>query len=221
MFADDSKIYMPIRDMNDCLSLQADISSICDWCDINKMAINERKCAQLSITRSVNPIVYTYTMNHSPINSVESISDLGVTISRDLSFSNHIHNIIKKANRRLWLVKRALGFSAPVKCKLQAYVSFVRPILEYCSIIWSPSSKEYLMSVESVQKHATNYILNNPPILNPRHINYKDRLLSCNLLPLSFRREIRDITFFYKAVNNFYDIDISHFINFVDSNRTR
>ena len=46
-------------------------------------------------------------------------------------------------------------------------------------------------------------------------ITYKERLLSLNLLPLSYDREIKDLTFFYKALFGFVNVDLSNFASFV------
>ena len=35
---------------------------------------------------------------------------------------------------------------------LKAYITYVRPILEYCSPVWSPHLKNLIYKIESVQK---------------------------------------------------------------------
>ena len=42
-----------------------------------------------------------------------------------------------------------------------------------------------------------------------------------NLLPLSYDREIKDLTYFFKLLNGFYDLSMSNFASFVSHNRTR
>jgi hypothetical protein len=42
-----------------------------------------------------------------------------------------------------------------------------------------------------------------------------------SLLPLSYDREIKDLTYFFKLLNGFYDLNISNFVSFVSHNRTR
>ena len=59
------------------------------------------------------------------------------TVSRDLSWSHHVDEIVNKANKVAGLLKRTVGsknreiFS--MLCK-----SFVRPISEYACPVWSP-----------------------------------------------------------------------------------
>ena len=52
-------------------------------------------------------------------------------------------------------------------------------------------------------------------------MEYKDRLLALNLLPLVYNREIKDLTFFFKTLHGFYDLNILNFVSFVSYSRTR
>ena len=52
-------------------------------------------------------------------------------------------------------------------------------------------------------------------------IPYKEWLLSLNLLPLSYDREIKDLTFFFKALFGFVNVDLCNFVLFVNHGRTR
>ena len=75
-------------------------------------------------------------------------------------------------------------------------------ILEYGSVVWSPGDKDSIPSIENVQRKATNFITCNPHITQPGYIDYQRRLTMCNLLPLSYRRELADIIFFCRSYNN-------------------
>ena len=99
----------------------------------------------------------------------------------------------------------------------------VRSILEYGSVIWSPTFKYLILTIEKIQRRATNYILSNTKRPNPRHANYKERLLQLNLLPLTFRREIIDIQLFLKTWNsqNKLGRPIDKLLNFTQPNQGR
>ena len=58
---------------------------------------------------------------------------LGVLLSHDMSWSNHIHTIATKAHQKLGFLRRNLKGS-PLDCKKLAYVALVRSALEYASI---------------------------------------------------------------------------------------
>ena len=44
-----------------------------------------------------------------PLNDVDNFKDLGVTITRDLSWGNHISVTVNKANKVLGSIKRSVG----------------------------------------------------------------------------------------------------------------
>ena len=48
-------------------------------------------------------------MLHKPLKDLKSFKDLGVTISKDLSWDNHISITVNKANNLLGLIKRSVG----------------------------------------------------------------------------------------------------------------
>ena len=63
---------------------------------------------------------------------MKSIKALGITISYDLSWRDHIHDVVNKASRVLGVIERVLGSKSITEFSL-LYKSLVRPILEYIS----------------------------------------------------------------------------------------
>ena len=64
-----------------------------------------------------------------------------------------------KANRTLGFVRRNLR-GATHTAKAQAYISLVRPQLEYCSTIWSPHQQNLVHDLEMVQHRAARFVKN-------------------------------------------------------------
>ena len=106
------------------------------------MDFNVIKCYIITFTRSKNPILFDYTMNGVPFQSVDEIHDLGVILTSSLSWNNHIDNIISKAARISGLMKRTLGWHASSQTKYIMYCSLVRPLLEYCTVVWRGTSRK-------------------------------------------------------------------------------
>ena len=52
---------------------------------------------------------YTLDLNGEILKSVKNIQDLSITISFDLSWSDHIHEVVNKANKVLGVIKSVLG----------------------------------------------------------------------------------------------------------------
>ena len=62
---------------------------------------------------------------------------LGLTLDNHLTFSKHIDNICKKANITLGLIRRNT-YHCQRYVKIDAYNTYVRPLLDYAAFVWSP-----------------------------------------------------------------------------------
>ena len=98
-------------------------------------------------------------------------------------------------------------------------MALCRSILEYNTVVWNPSTKD--LALESVQRKVTNYLTNNPKRPSNLHIEYRERLLTWNLLPLTYHREFYDIIFFLKSLRGMIAFNILDYINFQHDVLTR
>jgi len=90
-------------------------------------------------------------------------------MSSDLSPSLHVNEIVAKGHKRAALIYRAF-VSRDINIRLRAYLVYVRPLLEFNSIIWSPYTIKDITSIESVQRRFTKRL----PGFNT--LCYRDRL---------------------------------------------
>ena len=100
-----------------------------------------------------------YRLHGQELQSVEHSKYLGVTLSNDLSWNKHIQDVAAKGNRTLGFVKRNLKECTP-KVKAASYGSLVRPVLEYASTVWDPTTKTNIDSLEQVQRRASRFVTN-------------------------------------------------------------
>jgi len=96
-----------------------------------------------------------YVINNSLLHSITSSTDLGVKMSSNLSFSEHINSIMVKAKFRSNHIIRCF-LSKDCNLLTQAFITYVRPLLEYCSPVWSLSYVTLINTIESVQRFFTN-----------------------------------------------------------------
>ena len=89
---------------------------------------------------------------------MRNIKDLGVTISFDLSWSDHIHDVVNKANKVLGVIKGLLGSNSVNEFSL-LYKSLVRLILEYAAPVWCLFLVKDIVSLEKVQRRASRLAL--------------------------------------------------------------
>ena len=89
----------------------------------------------------------------------DSTKYIGVELQSSLSWNRHIDQTVKNANSMLGFVRRNLRISTE-RTKTSAYRSMVRPLLEYCSTVWSPYNQEDIKKIEMVQRRAASYVTN-------------------------------------------------------------
>ena len=135
---------------------------------------------------------------------------MGVILSHDLSWNCHILEIVKKARSRCGLVKRTLGADVKFEVKRLCYISLIRPLLEYVTHFWTPYNKNLITQIESIQRNVSKYIVDN------NSLNYKQRLIKYELLPLSLRNDFLDLVFIFNSVNDLNDFNIESVASFSD-----
>jgi len=99
----------------------------------------------------------TFAINNIPLPGVTSYRDLGITISItcELSPSPHIKDIVTKAHRRANMI-HCCFVSRNVNLLTRAFITYVRPLLEYNCVASSPHLKHDIELIEQVQRRFTN-----------------------------------------------------------------
>ena len=85
----------------------------------------------------------------------------------------------------------------------------------YCSPIWRPHLIKHILLLESVQRKATKWILQD------FNSDYRSRLCKLKLLPLMRQFEFNDISFFLKSISSTSNhFDVLQFIKFSHTARS-
>jgi hypothetical protein len=116
LFADDTIVYLTIKSNQDVQTLQKDLNSFENWESDWSMEFNQDKCELLSISRKKHLVAFPYNEHGQQLKSTEASKYLGVTISKDLSWTNHINNTTAKANNSLEFIKRNVKQNFKQKC---------------------------------------------------------------------------------------------------------
>ena len=152
LFVDDCVLYRNIYSIQDCLTLQEDLTSLGQWEADWQMKFSVAKCHSMRVTRHQHHkhILFDYSLHNQSLENVQSAKYLGITISDNMDWGQHFSKISSKATKTLGFLRRNLTF-APKSTKEVAYKTLVRPKLEYAAPIWSPNSKLQINHVEKVQ----------------------------------------------------------------------
>ena len=151
MFADDCVLYRNIHSRQDCLTLQEDLTSLGQWEADWQMKFNVAKCHSMRVTRHHKQILFDSSLHNQTLENVQSAKYLGITITDNMDWGQHVSEISSKATKTLGFLRRNLAF-APRSTKEVAYKTLVRPKLEYAAPIWSPHSKLQINQIEKVQR---------------------------------------------------------------------
>ena len=89
--------------------------------------------------------------------------------------------------------------------------------LSYATVVWSPASVKLRTILERVQRCATRWILR----AKIGEMSYKQRLLTLDLLPLTYDRELRDLVFLYNCIFGYTDLNIGRYVTFITHGRYR
>jgi hypothetical protein len=89
-----------------------------------------------------------------PLQRVDTYKYLGLLVSSDLSWSNHVSSICSKARKLLSILYRRFYMHSNSDTLFRLYQSLVRPHLEYASSVWSPYRTGEIKALEEVQKFA-------------------------------------------------------------------
>ena len=205
VFADDTIVYLTVKSTQDAQTLQNDLFSLenseSDW----SMEFNPDKCEILRISRKKYPVLFPYKLHGIELKTTEAAKYLGVTISKDLSWTNHINNITSKASNSLRFIKRNIKTSNK-KVKETAYKTYVRPQLEYCSTVWHPWQKYLIYKIEQVQRSAARYVCNDYNYTS----SVSQMLNNLKWQTLEQRRNISNVVLLYKIQNNLVWVDHHH-----------
>ena len=98
-------------------------------------------------------ILFDYSLHNQTLENVQSAKYVGIIISDDMNWGQHISEIYSKATKTLGFLRRNLAFASKSTNDV-AYKTLVQPKLEYAAPIWSPYSKLQINQVEKVQRTA-------------------------------------------------------------------
>ena len=135
------------------------------------LSVSVKKHKAMSISKAHCYMKFEFYVDGQPLTRVDSMIDSGVTLTTSMTSKNHILKMVSKAQCMSGLVKRTLGFNAPVAIKLQLYLSHVRSLLEYFTPLWSPYQVNEIMRIEMVQRHVTKCISMNIHLMSHTEID--------------------------------------------------
>ena len=159
-FADDTRIFSGVRNTEDIAHLQSDLEKVFEWARNNNATFNPDKfeCVRYGPDETLKQSTSYLSGSGAPIPCVQHVRDLGVTMSQDASFTEHISLTTKSASLKCGWILRTFKTRERLAL-ITLWKALVAPVLDYCSQLWSPSTPGLIQSLETVQSSFFNKII--------------------------------------------------------------
>lgn len=245
MFADDTiiftvtdKIKKAQKEMNEYLN------KIANYVKCWKLKLNEKKTELISVvghhkdlskaTRK-NALNIKLEINGTEIHSCKKVKYLGIVISRNFKFIDHVSHMLQKVNIAKSLLRKAFNDKFIKKdVKLLMYKQLIRPIIVYASACWMQISSHqmerirkterwFLRKATGIYKNKTTHkYINSKTLYENANINRIDRkLIETNVKFIektkmnenNFIRQIADFHENYTNTNKYKPLSIFWHLN--------
>lgn len=109
-----------------------------------------------------------------------------------------------------------MGYNAPENVTTSLYKALIRSNIEYSSPVWCPGKVTQIQALEKIQRNFSSYIMHYPDL------DYASRIKTLNLLPLSYRREILDLSITRKAMSKLNGLNLENIVQkYIPDDRLR
>ena len=197
LFADDSSLFFSATNLKDIEGvINHDLALISIWAKKWLVDFNPIKTVAMLFTLRPLDFIPTFSFNNTLINFVENHKHLGLTLSYNGQWHSHIETILSSAYKMLG-VMRKLKYRFTRQALNQMYVSYVRPLLEYSSIVWDGCSDQDKNALERLQNEAARIVTG-----LTKSTSIPNLYQECGWDSLSKRRYFQKMCFMYKCSNN-------------------
>ena len=194
-FADDTRAVKGISNEDDVKSLQTDLQAIYKWSQDNNMEFNSPKfeCLRYGNDSDIKENTCYKTPSGETIKEVEHAKDLGIMMSNNGTFKQHVSNVVNTANQLCGWVLRTFKtrHSLPM---LMLWKTLIRSKLEYCCQLWCPTQTGDIQALEQVQRSFMR------KISGLQHLSYWQQLKELKMYSLERRRERYIIIYIWRIM---------------------
>ena len=156
-YADDNSLYAVDNDVPHLLlKLQNETNVALNWFYLNEMKPNAEKCHVIIC----NQPTLSVKLEDTVLQTEKSVELLGVTIDKNLNFSDHISNLCKRANQKLHALTRISRYIDQNKLKLLMR-AFVTSQFSFCPLVWMFHSRTLNNKIDKLHERALRVVYKN------------------------------------------------------------
>lgn len=159
LFADDTLIYISGDDPTEMVNtLNQELKELTLWLKKNVLVLNAKKTKYMTISKDGKATALNVTIDGEPLEMVQEIVYLGVTLDAKLNMAKHFKSSISRFKQKLSVLRR-FKYSLPRYVKILLYNSLIKPQLLYCSTLWFSATQEMFREVQVLINRAMRNIL--------------------------------------------------------------
>ena len=206
LYADDSQIYVEIRDGSNVTAVKCNIEACLEeikiWMSTNFMKLNESKTKLITYNPPRRPYnvpisdpSYTVQFDNCILEEVISVKALGVTLTPDLNFKSFIVSKSKSCNFQLYNL-RHIKNSLNTSLRFMLVNSLILTQIDYCNSILAACPQKDIFVIQKVVNNSVRFVFD---IKRNAHIT--PYLVKLHLLPVKYRILFKLCVLAYKVVN--------------------
>ena len=130
------------------------------------------------------------------------MQNLGIQIDNKLDWNKHTSTVAARGQPKLAFLRGNLK-GCPKKLRDTAYISLIRPALEYSCSVWHPHKNSNKDKIEKVQRRAARFVSNN----FMRKARVSEMLHNLDWQSLDGRRQDQRLVLFYKIINGLASVE--------------
>lgn len=197
LFADDSSLFCSASNIQDIEGIiNHDLQVLAAWAKRWLINFNPAKTEAILFTLKQLDHTPNLIFNNVQIQFVEHHKHLGLTLSKNGQWHEHIQNILTSAAKIVGIMRK-LKFTLTRVALNQIYLSYVLPILEYSSVVWDGCSLQDSNSLEKLQNEAARIVTG-----LTRSVSLDKLYRECGWPSLADRRKQQKMNFMYRSMND-------------------
>ena len=196
LFVDDAKVKDVINNEEDVERLQENMEKLYEWQTVNNMKFNGSKFQLLRYgpNESLKEDTLYFTPNMEDIiQQFSSLRDLGVIMSDNGKFNEHIEKVTKVVRQKMGWVMRTFH-TRRADILMQLWKTLLQCHIDYCSQLYMPSQAQ---GMQIIEKLFYNYSSKIPEV---KEENYWKRLQSLRMYSQERRMERYRVIYVWKIL---------------------
>jgi hypothetical protein len=212
-FADDSSYLFAGKGPSFVEKINSTMALVCEWFTCNRLTLNTAKTHYTVFKHSICKFSITpgaITLNNVVISECNTIRSLGVFLSGNLSWQEHINHICGRLACVIAVLFKLSTNNVPTTVLISVYNGLFVPYIDYCSVLWGPLLGTTLIRrLQVLQNRAIRIIFR-----LPSRTNVSPYFAKMNVLSIENRLLFNAAIFAFYTLRgikpNFLDLDLKN-----------